>query len=362
MLVVKQATVRIRKIGIGMSSMSTYKTTPGGGSMSLGTIRNRTEIFLKYRKQSQSLNRPFRQLPGHERDDDGSLETARLVASALQSTTHDESATVSGDLESGWKNVSILPKYVVFKEEISRDMEDIRRRMTELKSLHGKASLSSFEDSREDEIAVEIATQQITKLFRKIEERLRDFGSLTNVPEEVDQKVQKNVQRTLARDLQQLSVQFRKQQKVYLQRIRDKHSDGMTLTEHRDSIRLGASGDGSALLGYDPGFSDVQLQEADSMAAVIHERDKEVQNVLKSIGELGQIMKDLSVLVIDQGTILDRIDYNLEQTTTRVEQGVRQLRRAEKAQRRGAMASCVMILIVAVVAMLIVVLFKAAFI
>lgn len=43
------------------------------------------------------------------------------------------------------------------------------------------------------------------------------------------------------------------------------------------------------------------------------ERDREVRNILQSINDLAQIMKDLSVLVIDQGTIVDRIDYNMEQ-------------------------------------------------
>ena len=44
----------------------------------------------------------------------------------------------------------------------------------------------------------------------------------------------------------------------------------------------------------------------------INTRSNEIEELTKSINDLAVLFKDLSVLVIEQGTILDRIDYNIE--------------------------------------------------
>ena len=49
------------------------------------------------------------------------------------------------------------------------------------------------------------------------------------------------------------------------------------------------------------------------------EREKAINSVAESVTELAEIFREIQVLVIDQGTILDRIDYNIEQAATRVD-------------------------------------------
>jgi len=55
-----------------------------------------------------------------------------------------------------------------------------------------------------------------------------------------------------------------------------------------------------------------------------------------------------------QGTLLDRIDYNVEQTATRVEKGLAQLQKAEKYQRKNRKMLVISILFMLVVILLII--------
>ena len=54
---------------------------------------------------------------------------------------------------------------------------------------------------------------------------------------------------------------------------------------------------------------------------LVEERDQEIRKIAESIQELSGIFKELAALVIDQGTILDRIDFNMEQVAEHTRRG-----------------------------------------
>lgn len=86
-------------------------------------------------------------------------------------------------------------------------------------------------------------------------------------------------------------------------------------------------------------------------------REKEVIKIVKSIMDLNDIFKDISHMVKDQGTVLDRIDYNVEQTQARVTEGYKQLQRAEMYQRKNRKMHCIVILATVTLFLLILLIF-----
>lgn len=73
----------------------------------------------------------------------------------------------------------------------------------------------------------------------------------------------------------------------------------------------------------DKSFSQSTLQQTSQKHvrtndAAILQREKEINDIAKGIIELADIFKELQNMVIDQGTMLDRIDYNIERMAENV--------------------------------------------
>ena len=84
----------------------------------------------------------------------------------------------------------------------------------------------------------------------------------------------------------------------------------------------------------------------------VNRRDEEITKIAKSIEELAAIFKELAVLVIDQGTILDRIDYNMENAVEHAREGVKQLHKAEESQKANLAIKCIVILVILIAIMI----------
>lgn len=238
----------------------------------------------------------------------------------------------------------VPPAWVSVVGESNQHVAHIKEMMEKLSKLHTKRLMVRFDGSEsQHEQEIDRLTQQITDEFRSAERALQRMGKQGD-NSAADAKTRQNVQRALATQLQTLSGDFRKSQKEYLARVKNQKQGPVEfdfLSESNNKSRRST----------DMGFSKAQVTEVDIAEDVINERDQEITKIAESITELATIFKELAVLVIDQGTILDRIDYNMEQVVEQTEKGLVELEKAEAMQKSNRPMKCIGILLVLIVLM-----------
>ena len=80
----------------------------------------------------------------------------------------------------------------------------------------------------------------------------------------------------------------------------------------------------------DKSFSQSTLQQTSTKRlktndVAIAQREREIEDIAQGIIELADIFKELQGMVIDQGTMLDRIDYNIENMSVNVKAADKEL-------------------------------------
>lgn len=87
-------------------------------------------------------------------------------------------------------------------------------------------------------------------------------------------------------------------------------------------------------------------------------RDHEITEIAKSIASLAELFKDLATLVIDQGTLLDSVEYNIEQTSVHVAEAVTELKLATQYQKNTGRRKCIFLLLLIIFGLIMVLIFK----
>lgn len=88
------------------------------------------------------------------------------------------------------------------------------------------------------------------------------------------------------------------------------------------------------------------------------QREREITDIAQGIIELADIFKELQSMIIDQGTMLDRIDYNVERMAIDVKGADKELNIAQGYQKKGTKRRLIFLLILLVVGMFILLMVK----
>ena len=269
------------------------------------------------------------------------LGTSRLLEAAIDSTT---SGGGGGGDDVGRcdraRHKPFTASRVGVCEHIQRDMEKAKAKIEELQRAQQKAVLPTFDvDDVNDEKIVEQLTGECGRLFKRCEALIEKVRKRTEVKsananndfDDIGTKMRKNATRKLAMELSRLSQAFRQRQKDYLNELKYRQDRGprpVAVDALEDVFRNRVMRSNSGFLEQDDGGggngSQMQRQgfaNQDVMSLEAEERDTEVKKILQSVTDLAMVMQDMSKLIIDQGTILDSIEYNCATTAMQVDEG-----------------------------------------
>ena len=304
-----------------------------------GIIRDQTKLFNEYRTNFQ--NRFFHNLEKDIFDD-----TKKLLSSSFLFIEKADN-----------KNTKLLNYDQIELQDISYNLDNsnyvesykkVNNILDEL--LTNFASLKSFQQERikpkfvDEDIQNKKIDGEIDKLIIKMMKKIKFCEALTKMIKEKKsevntslEKVKNNIKIFLTTKIQNFSNEFRQNQQQYLKYLKDM---GIIIYSNEDKNNKS----GSLLNDNDDEKKNFLYTKDDDVNIQIKKRDEDIDILVKSINELSGIFKDLQNIVQEQGTILDRIDYNINISYENSQEGLKNLKKAEQHNNESCFRNAILLL------------------
>ena len=315
-----------------------------------GIIRDQTKIFNEYRTNFQ--NHFFHYLEKDIFDD-----TKKLLSNSFLFAEN--------------KNTKLLKYDQIELEDISYNLDNsnfvesykkVNNILDEL--LTNFASLKSFQQERikpkfiDEEIENKRIDKEIDKLIIKMMKKIKFCEALTkmiknkkNESNTILEKVKNNIKLFLVTRIQNFSNEFRKNEQQYLKYLKEMGVVISSNNENNTSNDLLTNND-------DDEKKNFLYTQEDDLHSQIKKRDEDISVLVKSINELSVIFKDLQNIVQEQGTILDRIDYNINISYENSQKGLQSIKKADEHHKDSCFRNAILLLFIIIFMETIMIIYK----
>ncbi len=300
-------------------------TMARGGKHQDGPCRDITNLFLKYRYDHKMKRSRFGYfLLGESQDVQSSYPLSggpsrpgkeHLLGESVQEI---ELGEISHD----------SPVWSRAADQVKEAISQARDKISQLGKAEKRRLLRVVEDDSKYDAEIEMLSHSISQLIRQADRGIQDIGRMADQSVS-GQEIILNVQKSLAMGLSDVSSELRRTQKEYMR-----------------EVSRSVNSESSVKQILDAGFTDEQLLQMEDVESRVENRSIEISRIARSIHDLNSIFKDLGNLIVEQGTVLDRIDYNMENVVRDTNLANRELRKAEHIQKKSRVQKCIFVLVI----------------
>lgn len=313
-----------------------------------------------------------------------------LYSKNIYSDTHNSDNVALLDRGSGDSAHFIeQPNWMRKYEDVAYSLIKIKTKIDDLVQVQDSTARSVLNENLGNKLKVQEQAKDISRLISTSHSNIKALKQCTRSQNRLEVVLLRNVEKKLMIELQSTTERFQQSQTAFIEGqksieqnsklIFENVSTSFDLTDNNsvdtfdNFLNMNVSTTSRSIpddneddrldnyfqlpaTGLSINQKQLMLIEADN-SKMIQSREQEVSKIVDSIQDLNSVFKDLSQMVQEQGTILDRIDYNIECTQTKVFEGYSQLQKAEKYQRKNKRVYCILILASAIMFMIVLTIF-----
>ncbi|KAK9497064.1 hypothetical protein O3M35_004444 [Rhynocoris fuscipes] len=292
--------------------------------------RSLTEIFILMRNNSLQNRNIYSEQMSNDR-------------SALVAAVDDE------EIELG----NIPPAWASIVEDIHYTMVRLKAKIKAFNEVVDNTLLRpSFDDSKENETQMKSIREEIMRMYNGVYRSIGQIYSETShAQSNLEKRLVTSVTKALVSEIQNVYSEFKSIENNYQSKMKsrqertNKYFETVDLEERSyDNENLDSSN------GLNEGWFDEQ-QFLDDRKLI--EKEQQVGKVLESVIELRDIYHEVNRLIVDQGTVLDRIDYNIEVTSMKVKKATSDVEKVSRAyHKKNKKLYCILILSVILITLI----------